>query len=73
MDCLQEADLRVQKYIEIVKRLQAFQRIKPNSLLCMGSKRLASKKRSYKSRFRCGILDIPVVLNRVDGHAIIVK
>jgi hypothetical protein len=44
MDCLQEADLRVQKYIEIVKRLQAFQKDKTQLLLCMGSKRLASKK-----------------------------
>jgi predicted amidohydrolase YtcJ len=30
-------------------------------------------KVSYKSRFRCCILIFPVVLNRVDGHAIIVN
>jgi predicted amidohydrolase YtcJ len=39
----------------------------------VGSKRLASKKYPTKADLDAAFPDIPVVLNRVDGHAIIVN
>jgi predicted amidohydrolase YtcJ len=37
----------------------------------LGSKRLGGKRISFKSYFDKYFPDVPVVLNRVDGHAIV--
>ncbi|MFV8332150.1 amidohydrolase [Flavobacterium sp. GSP14] len=74
---LQEADLRGTKSMaEIVKRLQAFQKDKnPTSIVGNGwdQNDWQVKKYPTKADLDAAFPDIPVVLNRVDGHAIIVN
>ena len=74
---LQEADLRGTKSMaEIVKRLQAFQKDK-NPTFIVGNgwdqNDWQVKKYPTKADLDAAFPDIPVVLNRVDGHAIIVN
>ena len=74
---LQEVDLRGTKSMdEIVSRLQAFQK-KKNPAFIVGNgwdqNDWAVKKYPTKADLDKAFPDIPVVLNRVDGHAIIVN
>ena len=74
---LQEADLRGTKSMaEIVSRLQAFQKDK-NPTFIVGNgwdqNDWQVKKYPTKADLDAAFPDIPVVLNRVDGHAIIVN
>ncbi|MBC5863497.1 amidohydrolase [Flavobacterium turcicum] len=74
---LQEVDLRGTKSMnEIVSRLQAFQK-KKNPTFIVGNgwdqNDWAVKKYPTKADLDKAFPDIPVVLNRVDGHAIIVN
>ncbi|MFV8363454.1 amidohydrolase [Flavobacterium sp. ZT3P35] len=74
---LQEADLRGTKSMaEIVSRLQAFQKDKkPTFIVGNGwdQNDWQVKKYPTKADLDAAFPDIPVVLNRVDGHAIIVN
>lgn len=74
---LQEADLRGTKSMaEIIRRLQAFQKDK-NPTFIVGNgwdqNDWQVKKYPTKGDLDAAFPDIPVVLNRVDGHAIIVN
>ncbi|SDH34753.1 hypothetical protein SAMN04488062_106103 [Flavobacterium omnivorum] len=74
---LQEADLRGTKSMdEIITRLKAFQKEK-NSTFIVGNgwdqNDWKVKKYPTKAELDVAFPDIPVVLNRVDGHAIIVN
>ena len=74
---LQEADLRGTKSMaEIVSRLQAFQQDK-NPTFIVGNgwdqNDWQVKKYPTKADLDAAFPDIPVVLNRVDGHAVIVN
>ena len=74
---LQEADLRGTKSMaEIVSRLQAFQKDKsPTFIVGNGWDQNDWKVKKYptKADLDAAFPNIPVVLNRVDGHAIIVN
>jgi predicted amidohydrolase YtcJ len=74
---LQEVDLRGTKSMaEIVARLQAFQKDKnPKFIVGNGWDQNDWQVKKYPSKADLDIAfpDIPVVLNRVDGHAIIVN
>jgi predicted amidohydrolase YtcJ len=71
---LQEVDLRGTKSMEdVVKRIQAFQ-LEKIKLYCVdGTKMIENKRVSFKAILDKYFPNIPVVLNRVDGHAIIVN
>ncbi len=74
---LQEADLRGTKSMdEIITRLKAFQKDKnPTFIVGNGWDQNDWKVKKYptKAELDAAFPDIPVVLNRVDGHAIIVN
>ncbi|MFV8334626.1 amidohydrolase [Flavobacterium sp. RSP29] len=74
---LQEADLRGTKSMaEIITRLKAFQKDKnPTFIVGNGWDQNDWKVKKYptKADLDAAFPDIPVVLNRVDGHAIIVN
>ncbi|PIF62088.1 MULTISPECIES: amidohydrolase [unclassified Flavobacterium] len=74
---LQEADLRGTKSMdEIITRLKAFQKDKnPTFIVGNGWDQNDWKVKKYptKAELDTAFPDIPVVLNRVDGHAIIVN
>ncbi|MES2578121.1 MAG: amidohydrolase [Bacteroidota bacterium] len=74
---LQEADLRGTKSMdEIITRLKAFQKDKnPTFIVGNGWDQNDWKIKKYptKAELDAAFPDIPVVLNRVDGHAIIVN
>ncbi len=74
---LQEADLRGTKSMdEIITRLKAFQKDKnPTFIVGNGWDQNDWKIKKYptKADLDAAFPDIPVVLNRVDGHAIIVN
>jgi predicted amidohydrolase YtcJ len=74
---LQEADLRGTKSMdEIITRLRAFQKDKnPTFIVGNGWDQNDWKIKKYptKADLDAAFPDIPVVLNRVDGHAIIVN
>lgn len=74
---LQEADLRGTKSMdEIITRLKAFQKDKnPTFIVGNGWDQNDWKVKKYPTKTELDVAfpDIPVVLNRVDGHAIIVN
>ena len=74
---LQEADLRGTKSMdEIITRLKAFQKEKnPTFIVGNGWDQNDWKVKKYPTKAELDVAfpDIPVVLNRVDGHAIIVN
>nr|WP_315162114.1 amidohydrolase [uncultured Flavobacterium sp.] len=74
---LQEADLRGTKSMdEIITRLKAFQKDKnPTFIVGNGWDQNDWKVKKYPTKAELDVAfpDIPVVLNRVDGHAIIVN
>ena len=74
---LQEADLRGTKSMdEIITRLKAFQKDKnPTFIVGNGWDQNDWKVKKYPTKADLDVAfpDIPVVLNRVDGHAIIVN
>lgn len=74
---LQEADLRGTKSMdEIITRLKAFQKEKnPTFIVGNGWDQNDWKIKKYPTKAELDVAfpDIPVVLNRVDGHAIIVN
>ena len=74
---LQEADLRATKSMdEIITRLKAFQKDKnPTFIVGNGWDQNDWKVKKYPTKADLDVAfpDIPVVLNRVDGHAIIVN
>ncbi|MDI5898462.1 amidohydrolase [Flavobacterium yafengii] len=74
---LQEADLRGTKSMgEIITRLKAFQKDKnPTFIVGNGWDQNDWKVKKYptKADLDAAFPDIPIVLNRVDGHAIIVN
>ncbi|MDI6049535.1 amidohydrolase [Flavobacterium sp. XS2P24] len=74
---LQEADLRGTKSMdEIITRLKAFQKDKnPTFIVGNGWDQNDWKVKKYPTKAELDAVfpDIPVVLNRVDGHAIIVN
>ncbi|WP_426094928.1 amidohydrolase [Flavobacterium sp. DSR2-3-3] len=74
---LQEADLRGTKSMdEIITRLKAFQKDKnPTFIVGNGWDQNDWKVKKYptKADLDAAFPDIPVVLNRVDGHAIIIN